>query len=665
MLQAVRLTTLPLVGTLRLNGAAVTAGQNISAANLNAGLLSFVAAANANGAVYASFTFQVQDNGGTANGGVDQDPTPRTLTLNVTPVNDVPTGTLTINNTSPQVGQTLSFASTVTDADDIVGLMSYQWESSTNGSSWTEINGATTASLAVTAAQTGLLLRVRATFVDGQGTGETVFSAATSAVTVAAITGTNAADILTGTSGNDLIYGLDGNDTLNGGAGNDTLHGGVGNDSLVGGTGADSMTGGPGDDVYVVENANDIVVELPGEGIDLVQTSSIEFYLGPNVENLTLTGTSGVSGGGNELDNTITGNSAAQWLRGDGGNDTLYGGGGNDTVLGGDGDDWLEGGSGSDSMSGGNGNDTFIVDTAGDLLSDSGGVDLVRSSVNWTLASGFENLTLTGTSNINGTGNAANNMLTGNSGRNNLSGGDGSDRLIGDGGDDTLVGGNGDDTLDGGSGNDSMSGGAGNDTYIVNSTSDKVTESASQGTDAVLSSVTWVLGANVENLSLTGTSSINGTGNTLANILTGNAGNNVLAGSSGNDTLNGGDGNDTIRGGAGKDLLTGGSGSDIFDFDATSESGVGTTLQDVITDFVKGQDRIDLSTIDANASTSGSPVFTLLTTAGAAFTGVAQVRFYFSSGNTILEANTTGSTAPEFQLQINGLHTLTAADLIP
>ena len=89
----VRITTVPGAGTLVLSGVAVTAGQFVSAANITAGNLKFTPAANANGAGYASFTFQVQDNGGTANGGVDLDPTPRTMTVNVTAVNDAPVGT--------------------------------------------------------------------------------------------------------------------------------------------------------------------------------------------------------------------------------------------------------------------------------------------------------------------------------------------------------------------------------------------------------------------------------------------------------------------------------------------------------------------------------------------------------------------------------------------
>ena len=74
---------LPTAGSLTLSGVAVTSGQTISLADITAGNLKFTPAADANGAGYAAFTFQVQDNGGTANGGVDLDVTPRTMTIDV------------------------------------------------------------------------------------------------------------------------------------------------------------------------------------------------------------------------------------------------------------------------------------------------------------------------------------------------------------------------------------------------------------------------------------------------------------------------------------------------------------------------------------------------------------------------------------------------------
>src|SRR4029434_8894571 len=93
-LSAVTITTVPGAGSLTLSGVAVTAGQSVSAANIASGNLMFTPAANASGAGYASFTFQVQDDGGTANGGADTDASPNTMTVNVTAVNDTPVNTV-------------------------------------------------------------------------------------------------------------------------------------------------------------------------------------------------------------------------------------------------------------------------------------------------------------------------------------------------------------------------------------------------------------------------------------------------------------------------------------------------------------------------------------------------------------------------------------------
>jgi Ca2+-binding RTX toxin-like protein len=144
---------------------------------------------------------------------------------------------------------------------------------------------------------------------------------------------------------------------------------------------------------------------------------------------------------------------------------------------------------------------------------------------------------LTGIKSINGTGNTLDNTLIGNTGKN---------------------------ILDGGAGNDTLIGGAGNDTYIVDSTNDSITELWGEGTDLVKSSVNWTLGANLENLTLIGTSILSGTGNTLDNVMIANSAGSTLDGGDGNDTLTGGIGNDTLFGGHGNDSLVGGLGSDLF-----------------------------------------------------------------------------------------------------
>mgnify|MGYP001052323563 CR=1 FL=1 len=133
---------------------------------------------------------------------------------------------------------------------------------------------------------------------------------------------------------------------------------------------------------------------------------------------------------------------------------------------------------------------------------------------------------------------------------------------------------------------DRMEGGPGNDVYAVDSNSDVVVEGAGEGTDRVSSTVSWVLGSEVENLTLAGTADTNGTGNALANVITGTAAANAMDGGAGADTLSGADGNDTLTGGAGSDRLTGGNGADRFRF-VTTGDGV-----DTITDFASGTDKI-------------------------------------------------------------------------
>jgi subtilisin family serine protease len=119
------------------------------------------------------------------------------------------------------------------------------------------------------------------------------------------------------------------------------------------------------------------------------------------------------------------------------------------------------------------------------------------------------------------------------------------DVLVGGAGADQLSGLAGNDTLDGGLGADTMLGGTGNDTYYVDNTGDLVIEDAAAGTDTVFAALAYILTANVENLTLTGSLAINATGNSLKNTLTGNSANNILDGGTGADTMAGGTGNDT------------------------------------------------------------------------------------------------------------------------
>jgi Ca2+-binding RTX toxin-like protein len=403
------------------------------------------------------------------------------------------------------------------------------------------------------------------------------------------MSGTANSETLTGTAGRDVIHGVAGNDTLRGGAEADALEGGEGNDRLDGGAGADLLIGGVGNDTYVVDDAGDVVTELAGEGIDAVQ-SLVSYTLGANVENLTLTGTDAISGTGNELNNVITGNAGSNTLRGLGGNDTLRGGAQADILEGGEGNDRLDGGAGADILVGGVGNDTYVVDDVGDMVTELAGegIDTVQSLVSYTLGSDVENLTLTGTAAINGTGNELNNVITGNVAGNTLRGLGGNDTLRGGAESDTLEGGEGNDRLDGGAGADLLVGGVGNDTYVVDDVGDVVTELAGEGTDTVQSLVDYTLGADVENLTLTGTAAISGTGNDLNNVITGNAALNTLRGLGGNDTLRGGAESDTLEGGEGNDRLEGGLGADIYLFgrgdgqDTLVDTDASAGVQDVL-----------------------------------------------------------------------------------
>lgn len=148
----------------------------------------------------------------------------------------------------------------------------------------------------------------------------------------------NARNTLTGNAGSNQLTGGFNNDTLSGGAGDDTLLGFEGDDTLNGGAGADSMDGGGGNDSYIVDNIDDVITEFSFGGIDKV-SSSVTYTLSSQVENLTLTGASAISGTGNGKANIITGNAANNKLDGKAGNDTLDGGAGNNVLTGGAGND--------------------------------------------------------------------------------------------------------------------------------------------------------------------------------------------------------------------------------------------------------------------------------------------------------------------------------------
>ena len=415
------------------------------------------------------------------------------------------------------------------------------------------------------------------------------------------LTGSNDSDQISGLDGNDTIYGLGGDDVLQGGLGDDVIFGGdgfdiliggQGNDVLDGGTGADYMAGEGGDDTYYVDNVGDNVIEGKNQGTDTV-VSSISYTLGLNVENLTLaSGAGALSATGNALNNVITGNESADTLTGGAGDDTYYV----------------------------NNSSTTVVELA------AGGHDLVYSSVSFTLPGFVEDITLTGTDNISATGNDQSNIINGNDGDNVLDGGSkGNDVLNGHGGADTLIGGIGSDHLDGGTGADSMSGGTGNDIYYVDNVGDSVNEDLHAGTDTVNSTISYGLGANVENLTLTaGAGDINATGNELNNVIVGNEGANVIAGGLGNDTL------------------TGGLGADTFVFDSALNK---TKNVDTITDFSTSDDTIDLSHSIFSALTSGAVTASEFHVGATATTSGQHIIYDSGTGNLYYDSDGSGSHA--------------------
>lgn len=429
------------------------------------------------------------------------------------------------------------------------------------------------------------------------------------------------------------------------------ITGNAGNNTIDGKAGADTMIGGAGNDIYVVDHAGDRIVERSDAGYDSVR-SSVSHVLSSGVEALTLTGGRAIDGTGNSLDNFLRGNGAANVLDGRGGTDTMAGGKGNDTYVvdsegdviieaAGNGtdtvvssssftlpknvehgflvatptseynralmgndldnrltgdftDDFLDGGAGADTMIGGDGQDAYVVDSAEDVVIEEGAdfaVDTVYSSISFSLSSSLENLYLLGAANIDATGNDSDNFIWGNEGNN---------------------------IIDGGAGADQMFGGKGNDIYIVDTFLDRVSDDS--GLDTVFSSSDFFLRDDdgIEELYLLGDANISAWGNSLDNVIAGNAGDNGLYGGEGIDTVSFADASsgvsvnlemltasgqgtdlvfgferiigsahdDRLRGSQATDTLTGGAGRDTFVLDMGEP--------DRITDFVSGQDRVEI-----------------------------------------------------------------------
>lgn len=474
-LTAIRIDALPAAGTLKLSGTDVSSGQVINVANV--ANLVFSPVANANGVGYASFDFSVRDQSNAFSAGVN------TLSFDVSALNDAPTGSVSIVGINTSSGPSIIAINKLADVDGL-GVLSYQWQSSTDSISWGNISGAIAQIYTYTSSDLGKQIRVAVSYTDGGGTLERVNSN-TFSTPVPSPTPTN-------NIAPKLVEPIDPHAVFAGASFNFTIPASTFYDAN-----GDALTytasGMPDDIIFdAASRTFSGAASASASGTYTVQVSasdgiasaSTSFDL--NVSKQLDAGTVDKKGnekftGGADNDYVVAGTGNDR-IDGGGGNDSLNAGAGDDKVFGGDGSDYIDGGSGNDKVDGGNGND----------------------------------------------------ILDGGDGNDTITGGAGSDDLTGGSGKDKLIGGEGDDTYH-------IS-----EADAKGKSIDTVSEKANQGNDTVYSSISYTLPTNVENLILTGTDDLNATGSKDANTITGNSGNNRLNGMLGNDTLDGATGADTF-----------------------------------------------------------------------------------------------------------------------
>lgn len=236
-------------------------------------------------------------------------------------------------------------------------------------------------------------------------------------------------------------------------------------------------------------------------------------------------------------------------------------------------------------------------------------------------------------------------IRVGGKGRDTLFGGAGDDLIFAFGDNDLIAAGAGRDVVDGGSGNDNIDGGLGNDTLLGGTDNDSI--DGGGGNDTIFGDTALNLGGATAD----GADVIHGGDG--ADSIFGEGGRDQIWGDAGDDHLSGGADADTLTGGAGADQLSGGSGGDVYFYGAASESG--TVAMDVISDFVRGQDRIDVAALLGAADLVWGGLDTPL---------VNGAWYALSGGNTFVLADSDGDGVADFKLQLTGSHNLEVTDFI-
>ena len=532
-------------------------------------------------------------------------------------------------------------------------------------------------------------------------------------VNVENLIGSAFGDTLSAAVAGSIIHGGDGDDSINGNTGNDTLYGDAGDDTFYAGDGDDTIYGGLGDDTIFSQGGNNLIIG--GAGADLfngfsgVATATYaDSAVGVNINLLTNVNTGGDAQGdliygvpniiGSNFDDIIIGDTFSN---------SLYGGDGNDFLAGqGYGSNHMDGGAGIDTVSYEDSYSVVNVDLSITTSQDWGASGDTIVNVENLIGSAYGDILAAAAAGSIIHGGGGDDTINGAAGNDVLHGGADNDTLYGFDGDDIIYGNAGDDTLWGLAGNNILIGGAGVDSLFgftgISATSYADSSAAvninlatnvNSGGDAqgdLLYGITDIIGT-IFNDSLTGDYKDNTiTGGAGADIIDGddgfdfisyvtsNAAVNVnlavttaqsggdaqgdtlfnienIIGSSHNDTLLGNSIANIISGGLGNDTMTGGDGADIFKYSSVSDSGTAAGLRDIITDFVKGTDKIDLADFAGTFTFKGT---------GALGGSVPGVNYAQVSGNTIIGIDADGNGTLDMQIELTGLHTLAASDFL-